>query len=277
MSYAYFQGKIVPIQQVNINPYDLGFLRGYAVFDVMKVVNDKPFLMREHWRRLKNSAKQTKLKLPINCREYKKTLEKLLKKNEFQHTIIRTVLTGGVSPDGFTYSGKSDLFIFLEDARTLSPNSETYKQGAKIISLEYKRELPLAKVTNYLEALSHQSEKKQKKALEIVYFWKSEVLEASTSNIFIIKNKKIITPQDNILKGITRNLVIRLAQKNNYIIQEKKVKIKNLMEADEVFLTASNKDIVPVTKIDNVKINRGKVGTITLDLIKIMENYLKKY
>ncbi len=277
MSYVFYQGKVRPLRQIKINPYDLGFLRGYAVFDVMKVVNQKPFLIKEHWKRLKNSAQQLNMKMPLNCQEYRANVKQLLKYNKFSSAILRTVLSGGFSQDGFTYEGDTNFLIFLENAEPLFPSHKVYTQGSKIISVHYKREIPTAKVTNYLEALRYQKEKKKNKALEIVFFWENLVLEASTSNIFIVKKSTIITPRENILLGITRNLVIKLAQKNKFLVKERDIKIKELFQADEVFLTASNKNIVPVVKVDNKLIKNGKVGRVTQKLMDIMQDYLKKY
>jgi branched-subunit amino acid aminotransferase/4-amino-4-deoxychorismate lyase len=87
----------------------------------------------------------------------------------------------------------------------------------------------------------------------------------------------LITPKNNILFGITRNLVIRLARKMGYNVMERDIKIRELFLADEAFITATNKDIVPVVKVDNKKIGNGMPGKFTKDLIKVFAGFIKTY
>jgi D-amino acid aminotransferase len=273
--YCYFNGKIVPFNKVQISPYDLGILRGYGVFDVMTTSNGKPFLLDEHWKRFLNSAKKVGLKIPISKEKYKKILKKLIKTNRYKKYTLRTILTGGMSSDAFTYCGQETFYILAEKFVPLPKN--LYENGAKVITSEYLRELPEVKTANYLHAIKNQDRKHKNGALEIAYVHKGKVLEAATSNIFIIKNNVLITPKNNILFGITRNLVIRLARKMGYNVMERDIKIRELFLADEAFITATNKDIVPVVKVDNKKIGNGMPGKFTKDLIKVFAGFIKTY
>lgn len=271
---CFFNGKTVSLNKVKIDPYDLGILRGYSVFDVMRVQNEKPFLLDDHWRRLQSSAKELNLKIPVSRKEYGKTVKKLLAANKFKKSIIRTMLTGGISADAMS-PGKETFYILIEKFKPL-PNL-VYKKGAGVITLDYKRDFPQAKISNYITAIRSHGRKNKKGALEIIYTNNGKALEASTSNFFIIKNNILITPKEDILLGMTRNLVIKLAKKAGYKVQERNVKIKELYSADEVFLTASNKDIVPVVKINDRKISNGKIGDITKDLVHLFNVFVKNY
>lgn len=269
--YGYFNGKIVNFKKIKINPYDIGILRGYGVFDVMAAFGKNPFLLKEHFRRLKNSARELKLKMPFSEKEYKKILEKLIKLNKYKKTTIRTIITGGISVDGFSI-GKETSYILIEKFHDYP--KDVYKKGAKLISLEYERSHPQAKITNYIEAIRNQSLKEKKKALEILFIKDGKVLEASTSNIFIVKGKKIITPKERILLGITRKAVIKLAKKF-FPVEEREISTKELLEADEVFLTATNKYVAPIVQIDGHKIKNGKVGEATKTIMKEFNKLVK--
>ena len=273
--HAYFNGKITTLDKVKINPYDLGFLRGYGVFDVMCTQNGKPFLFDEHWARFLNSAKELELKVPISANGYKKVVSKLLLLNKFKKYNIRTILTGGSSSNGFAYCAKETLIILIEKFQPLP--KETYIKGAGVITVEYERQIPIAKICNYVEAIRNQNKKIKNKALEIIYTKNKKALEASTSNFFIVKNGKLITTKDGILIGTTRNLVIKLAKKAGYKIKERNISEKELYSADEVFLTATNKDIVPVVRIDGKKVNDGKVGKNTKVLMEEFRKFVKNY
>ena len=273
-SYAYFNGKIKSIDKVKISPLDLGFIRGYGIFDVMRTQNGKPLLLNEHWRRFQNAAKELNLKIPINKNKCYELIRKLLKLNNFPESIIRIVLTGGISEDLFSLSGQETFLILAERFELL--DKRIYEKGASAVTLNFCRELPEIKTTNYLEAIRHQNFKDLHEAFEIIYVKNSEVLEASTSNIFIFKKNFLITPKDKILLGTTRNLIIKLA-KNLFQIEEKKISEKELINASEVFLTATNKNIVPIIKIDGKNISSGKVGKNTKILMAKLLEFLKKY
>lgn len=277
--YAYLNGEILPFNRISINPYDLGLLRGYGVFDVMRTQNGKPFLLDEHWQRLQNSAKEINLKVPVKKEEYQEKLQKLLKlngflNNSYKKAIIRTVLTGGLSKDVFSPNNNETFLILIEDFKPLK--KEIYQKGVALINCDFCRNLPKAKTTNYIEALKNYHKKIQHGAFEILYVKNDEILEASTSNIFLFKDNTLLTPKENILPGVTRGLVIKLAKKY-FKVKEKRISKRELKKATEAFLTATNKDIVPVVKIGSQKIGNGRVDKNTKFLMKLFSEFLKKY
>jgi branched-subunit amino acid aminotransferase/4-amino-4-deoxychorismate lyase len=146
-----------------------------------------------------------------------------------------------------------------------------------VISCEYKRFLPKIKTLNYLEPLRIQSLRDDEGAQEIVYINNGNILECSTSNIFIIKNGVIITAYKDIFLGTTRNLVLKIAEKNNFKIEERVVKVEEFLSADEIFLTATYKKVIPVTKVDNRIIKEGKVGEITRQLMFLLDEFIENY
>ena len=223
------------------------------------------------------SARSLEIALPLSKEEYENIITKLLQKNTYKNPAIRTVLTAGISDNGFSPSKKPTLYILIHDMQKLLPAKQLYKNGAKIITHDFARDHYRSKTTNYIEALKNQKKKNQKKATEILYVDKNTVLECSTSNIFIVKNKKLITPEEGVLLGITRKKVLQIAKNAKIHTQEKKVTKKQLLSADEVFITGSAKHILPVTKIDNVIVGDGKVGTLTKDISALYLDYLNSY
>jgi branched-chain amino acid aminotransferase len=268
-------GQYLPLKKARILPYDLGFLRGYGVFDFMVTANGKPFMPDDHWKRLELSAKELGLFIPVKKEDYHKIMSKLLKLNKGKEYVIRTVLSGGLSPDGFTPSGKETFLILIEKRKRLPSN--LYEKGASIITLEHQRDCPQAKINNYVVAIKNEREKKKRGALEILYTSKGKISEATTSNIFMVEKGKIITPKDKILFGITRKVVIKIALKYGYHVAERDVSLKEFLKADEAFLTASNKGIVPVVKVNGRKIGNGKVGKHTKVLMEEFAKFINKY
>lgn len=274
--YCWINGKIKICNKISINPYDLGLLRGYAIIDVMRTQNNKPLLLEDHFQRFKKSSDKLNLKIPFNEIKFKKIIGRLLKINKhsnIKELVIKMILTGGISPDSLSIKNPT-CCILINDFKELP--EKIFKKGAKAITIEYERYLPEAKTTNYIEAVKNQNIKNKNKALEIIYVKNGKVFEASTSNLFIVKNKKIITPKNKVLLGITRKLIIKLAE-NDFFVKEKEISENQLKNADEVFLTATNKNIVPIVNINGKKIKNGKVGKITKNLIEKLNEFLKNY
>ena len=253
---------------------DLGVLRGYGVFDFLKTVNGKLFLWKEHWQRFQNSAKSLGLKVPVGEPEVKKIIANLFKKNKCTDASIRLLLTGGPTEDGMTVT-KPVFSILIEDLYFYP--KKYFQTGARVITHEYLRLVPGSKTTNYITAVRLQKDKHKAKAVEILYTHQGRVLECATSNFFIVKEGKIITPKLDILYGTTRNVIMTLAKKAGYEVEEREMKIEELYTADEAFLTATNKDIMPIVVVDSQKINQGGVGPVTHELQKHFAEFVARY
>lgn len=275
--YCYINGKITEEKNAHVSPHDLGILRGYGVFDFMCTTNGKPFLLRDHWHRLNHSARSLHIPVPITEKEYEDTIHTLLKKNNMHNAGIKTILTAGISDNGFTPLGQPTFYILLYDLKNLAFEKELYENGAKIITHQFTRSHPTSKTTEYIEALKNHQRKIQKNAIEILYIDGNTVLECATSNIFIIKNKKLITPKDAILPGVTRKIVLKITRKAKIPTQEKKISLNTLLNADEVFITGSAKHILPITKVNTKKIGNGKPGDITRDITRLYFDYFNNY
>lgn len=272
---CFLNGTIMPIEDVVISPRDLGFLRGYAVFDVMPVVNGKPFLFEEHWRRLERSASDLGLRIRLAPDKAKEVMDHLIRRHDYESMSIRTVVSGGPSESGIVPEGKETLCIQVEEMLPLP--KKVYEEGGKIITLEFKRDLPSSKTTAYIMPIRERNRKIKEGAVEILYVKDGEVLEASTSNFFVVKDGKIHTAKDGVLSGITRGLVIRLANVAGYEVREETISEEELQDCDEAFITASNKKVLPIVQVDDHVIGEGVPGTVTRKLIGAYEAFTASY
>ena len=276
-NFCYFNGKVVRFGEIKISPFDLGFVRGYGIFDAMRTANGSLFCFSEHWKKFQSSAQELNLKIPVNEVEFGEIIKILLEKNNFKEMAVKTVLTGGVSKNGFVKEGKETFLIIVDDLDNFILAPEVYRNGAKIISREYARPHPEMKNLNYLFPLSIQKEKNQKEALEIVYKSKGKILECSSSNIFMVKDGVIITAKNNIFKGTTRNLVLELAKKNNFKVEKRDIEEEEFYLADEIFLTATYKKIVPVVRVDERMIGGEQIGPVIRKMMEILNNFIETY
>lgn len=263
---CYFNGAVIPESEARVAPDDLGMLRGFAVYEGITAVNGVPFHFNAHWERLINSAQALGLSIPVSEEEAEKGIREVLAQNApTGRASIRAILSGGPAVGGIEYDPSRSLFYALAEPAGALPE-QWYSQGASLITHEHERFMPEYKTTGYITAVLLQKKRKEAGAAEILYISDSEVLECATSNIFIVKNGILITPIEGVLKGITRNVVIELMQELCEI-QERAISLVELMEADEVFMTSSFKDIVPIVSIDGQAVGGGKVGPVTKDVM----------
>lgn len=266
--YCYSEGQITEFSKARIALNDLGALRGYGAFDFFRTYNGKPFHLKDHYTRFQNSAKNIGLSVPVSFTEFEKIALDLLKKNKIKDASFRAVLLGGPVENSLV-PNKPTFYILVEEV--YEPTKEQLQKGVTLMVHEYLRYIPEAKTTNYVEAVKMQKERIKQKAYEILYVSDGMVLECSTSNIFMIKGKHLITPSKNILKGITRKVIMKIAKKD-FIVEERDVEIYELLLADEVFISGTNKKILPVVKIGKKVVGDGKVGEKTKFLQMLWES-----
>lgn len=273
---CYANGSYLSRDEIRLDPYDLGFLRGYVIFDVMPVENGKPFLWERHFRRLEDSARALHMELPVSAEEYQEILTKLVGENPFEETSLRTVFSGGPSENGFTPTPGNETFLVLVEALH-RPKAETYMNGVKTITLHYERPIPQVKLGNHALAIRDLPRRQAEGAFETIYVNGGTVSEASQSNLFIVKDDTLITTWDNVLWGITQGLVLELAEGLGVRTEKRAMTTEELFSADEVFITGSSKRIVPVVQIDETIIGDGHPGETTKHLIQAFDEYVKEY
>lgn len=274
-SFCYLNGKIIPTDQAKISVGDIGILRGYGVFDILRTYNGRPFQLTEHYKRWTNSAKILNLKVPLTKIQLETIINKLMKLNKMRESRVRIVLTGGQAIDGMGHNPKN-FTIFILTEKLIPLPASLYKNGATLITLEHQRNLPEAKIINYQTGIKYNALKEKNKAIEILYVSQGEILEGMGSNFFLFRRNTLITPKENILKGTTRNLILRLAKKK-FKVEVKNVKVSELNSATECFLTSITKGVLPIVKIDKKKIGDGHVGKNTKILMELFSDFTKKY
>jgi branched-chain amino acid aminotransferase len=267
----YVDGRFVPSEEATIPINDLALLRGFGIFDFLKTYNGKPFLLKEHIERLQKSAAQIGLELPWSQRELVDIVRQTQDQNMQSESNIRIVVTGGSSPDFITPQGKPRLLVLVTPLT--EPPRSWYTEGVKIITIDSERHIPAAKSIDYIPATIALKQARRQSAIEAVYVDRGGyVLEGTTSNLFIFSENRLVTPGRAILNGITRQVVLKLAE-GVYETEIRDIKSDELHTAAEVFITGSNKEIVPVVKIDETVVANGKPGKHTQILMNAFVTY----
>lgn len=240
-------------------PYrDLSFQRGYGIFDFFRLIGNEPLFLDDHLDRLFFSAREMRLPIPVEREGLKGIVHQLIQKNAAPDTGIRIGLTGGRSDDGFTI-GKPNLIISQHSFSP--PTKEQRRKGLQLVSYPFQRQLPHIKTIDYLMAVWLQPFKTQAEADDILYHNNGFVTECPRSNVFVVTEEgRIVTPSENVLKGITRNRVIELARKD-FTVEERPLHLNEIDTALEAFITSTTKQILPVSAIDKKVFAERKVSS----------------
>jgi len=258
-NFTFINGEFIPFGQSSVPVSDLIVQRGYGVFDFLLVKNNVPRFLSLHLDRFYQSAALLNLNLSYTKEELSDIVKNLIGKNNIQNSSVKIILTGGISPDDFTLSpDRSSLIIINKPFEIKIP--DVWKNGGTLITCKYQREIPGAKTINYIRSVRLSQVLVESNAAEVLYVDRNWVRECSRSNVFYVKDNCVYTPKSKILEGVTRKRILQL---ESYHIQEKDFKLKDLMAADEVFITSTTKGVLPIVKIDSQAIADGMIGIIT--------------
>ncbi len=271
-NFAFINNKFVNFKSAKIHIEDRGLQFADSVYEVIAVLNNNLIDLDFHLKRLKYSLRELEIKFTINKKNLNKIFLNLIKKNKTRNGIIYLQITRGIQFREHKYQ-KNLIPTLIVYTRNKSFNLPGKKfVGVKTITyqdLRWKRRD--IKTVNLLPNIIAANMAKKKNAYEAILIQNGKVTEGTSSNIWIIKRNNLITHPANsdILKGVTRTSLLKIIKKTKLKLIEKQFTHKQLINADEVFLTSSGSFITPILKIDNKKINNGKIGNITLKLAEM--------
>ena len=276
MDTYYIDGRFVSDDQSFISVKDIIVLRGFGVFDFLVTYNRRPFHLEEHVRRLKNSAEHIGLEIRHTDSEICEIVGETVARNP-HHTdsALRIVYTGGISSDGLNPEGRGILMVLAAPKKDLP--LELYTEGAKVITVDAARFLPQAKSTCYLSAVLATQAAKKQGAVEALYVDRDDrILEGTTTNFFCFIGDRLVTPRQDVLPGVTRSVVTELA-KELYEIEARDVRMSEVGRMQEAFITASNKEVMPVVRMDDQQIGDGRVGERVRKIMQAFRDYTHSY
>jgi len=272
IQYSNINGQIVNASDASLKVNDLAILRGYGIFDYFLVREGLPMFVDDYMNRFFNSARLMLLEMAITQSELKDQIHALIAANNMSNTGMRLVLTGGYADDGYTPI--SPNLLILQHPMPAIPSTD---EGVKILLHGYQRELPEAKTINYLTGIRMLGEMKEKGAVEILYHDYGTIREAVRSNFFLVtQDDKVVTPNEQILWGITRKNVLTVANQH-FEVEERKINVQELRFAKEAFITSTIKGVLPVVQVGEQIIGDGKVGEVSRKLAQLLEEYAKAY
>lgn len=272
----WLDGNLVDESAAKVSVFDHGLLYGDGVFEGIRIYNGRIFRLEEHIRRLFDSAKAIVLKMPWSLEEVCKATCDTVAANGLKDGYIRLVVTRGAGELGLNpYLCPTPSMFIIAATIKLYPD-ETYSKGLSIITCATRRPAPAAlmpqvKSLNYLNNIMAKVEAIQGGALEAVMLnEQGYVAECTGDNIFLIKDGKLLTPliSDGALDGITRSVIVELAEKLGVPFSERSLTRYDIYTADECFLTGTAAEVIPVVALDRREIGDGKPGPFTARFLK---------
>jgi len=281
--YAYVDGKYVNKDEASISIYDHGFLYGDGVYEAIRAYDGLIFKLREHVDRLYESAKSIKIDMPFSREELGRLVVAVLKKNGLRNSYIRIVVSRGRGRMGVDPRNCSTPTVVI----MTEPREPLFGEGVKGISAivsSIRRTPswsldPRIKTLNYLNNIMAKIEAIESGVEEAIMLnEQGYVAETSTENIFIVKNGIVSTPHPSqgVLRGITRDSVVTVTKGLGYPVEERPITIHELYNADEVFVTGTAAEIVPIVKITGRTIGEGKPGPIFAKIFAGFREMIKK-
>lgn len=276
-------GKYYPKSQAKVSVYDHGLLYGDGVFEGIRAYNSVVFKLKEHIDRLYRSARVIMLQIPPTKEEMIKAVLETLRKNNLRDAYIRLVVTRGVGDLGLDpRKCPKPTVIIITDVIKLHSGAAKEK-GIRAMIVWVKRDPVDAtshevKSLNYLNSILGKIEANIAGFDEAICLDKNgHVSEGVAENLFIVQNGKVITPPTSTgaLVGITRDVVMKLAEKLGYKATEKTITPTDLFTANEAFFTGTAAEIVPIVEVNKRMIGDGKPGPITRQLMQEFEKLVR--
>lgn len=275
MSYVYLNGEFVESDRARISVFDQGFLYGDGIFESFRSIGARLYQFSQHYARLLQSAEALNYPIPYSQQELETILLELRQRNGLNDAYYRITITRGRGEIGFQRALTNDLTCLVIGREFQGFASSYYRQGIELRVAQIRRNAPEAinpkiKSISNLNSLLGKLEAKAAGAFEVIMLNnKEQICEGASSNIFWTRDQWIFTPDAStgLLEGVTRSTIIRLCEEQlNMRVVSGEFKLQDLKFSDEVFITSTSLEVMPVVKVDDFTINQGQVGPVAQQL-----------
>lgn len=281
----YINGELVPASRASVSVFDHGFLYGDGIFEGIRVYSGRVFKLSEHLDRLYDSAKALLLQIPYTKGELTDAVVHTVRSNGLNDAYIRLVVSRGPGDLGLDPTKcLRPTVIIIADTIRLYPE-ELYQRGMDLASVAIRRPgtdvlNPAIKSLNYLNSVLAKIEANLRGLAEVLILNQSgQVVEGTGDNVFLVKAGSLYTPPiySGILNGITRQVVLDLAQESGVRVHENPITLHDVYTADECFLTGTAAEVIGVVSCDGRQIGTGKVGPMTQQLGEAFFSYARSH
>jgi branched-chain amino acid aminotransferase len=273
--FASVNGVVTEAAEARVSVLDNGFTFGDAVYETLRTYGGRPFHLDRHLDRLRRSAAGLRIALPLADGELRARVDALLAASGNEESYLRIIVSRGVGDISYAFERVQGPTVVMVTKPYQPLPAEAYRDGVPVIVSSVRRNHPSAldpalKCCNLLNNALAMQEAREREALEpIMLNHEGHVAEGAGSNVFLVKDGVLVTPplSAGILAGVTRAVVLERAAVLGVPLREAVVHVPELLAADEVFITSSLKELVPVRTVDGVTIGGGRPGPVTRRLL----------
>ena len=282
MKTIYLNGEFMPVEQARVSVMDRGFLFGDGVYEVIPVYGGRLFRFQHHIQRLQNSLDGIRLANPLQDGEWEQLLTTLLQNNAVKkdspqdYSVYLQVTRGAAEKRDHLFPDKVTPTVYASCQPIAAVDPVILEQGISAITLEDNRWLRCnIKAITLLPNVLLRQQAADAGASEAILVRDGQAIEGTASNLFVIQKGTILTPPKGpqLLPGITRDLVLELAQQQGIPFQEIPVNTQKLNSADEIWITSSTREIVAVTRLNDQAIGDGKPGPVWHQILAYYRQY----
>jgi branched-chain amino acid aminotransferase len=280
---VFLNGELVDADQAHISVFDTALQHGVGVFEVLRSYDGNIFRLADHIARLRNSEATLGLASAIEMDEAGQAIKQLLAANELSDSRIRLTVTGGSVRVGIHVGAQAKQNILITAGAAQPPPAEVYTDGVGVLLSDYRLsdKDPIArhKTVSYLPRLVALRAAQQARLVDAVWFTTDGYLAGgSVSNVFLIKDDCLLTPSLDLptVPGIARKVVIELAEELQIPVREERFSLEDTLSADEMFLTNTVAEVLPVVTIERHMIGSGRVGPLTRTFLQRYRGRVRK-
>lgn len=267
---VYLNGKLVPFEEARVSAFDRGLYYGYGFFETMRALDGRGFRLVRHWERLKRSARMMGLEEALAAFNVAQAVYDTLEANALANARIRITVTGGVGERALAPPTQGGITLLVLAEPFPGVPAAVYRDGIALATVAYRRDshsiLARIKATSMLVNMLASDEARAKGADEALLLNdKGFLAEGSSSNVFLVKGGQLLTPsiESGILEGITRETVLELAGMLGIGVVAGDIMFDDLLTAEEAFITAAVRYVVPVVRVDGHPVGPGMPGPVT--------------
>ena len=278
---AYVNGRYLRHAEAQVHVEDRGYQFSDGVYEVILIKNGKMIDEEQHLERLKKSLSSLEINPPMKRAPMRYVMKELIKRNKFRNGIVYIQITRGVAAREHSFPKYSKPALVMTARRIATKTNDEIEAGVKVITIDdirWKR-CDIKSTSLLPNVLGKQTARRQGAYEAWMVDASGFVTEGTSTNAWIVTSDgKLITAElgSNILSGITRDTFIKIIHELNYKLDERQFSVEEAKNAREAFFTSSTSFLTPVSEIDGVVVGNGRAGSVSMELIKAYDNYMKQ-
>ncbi len=274
---VYLNGRYLPVEEATVSVMDRGFLFGDGVYEVVPVFGHKLLRLDEHLARLQNSLNRISLSNPYSDTEWAEIFSVLLNKNKGKdRAIYLQISRGAYATRNLSINTDYPPTVFAMVLQVTPPDIEVVSAGISVITVDdFRWNACDIKSTSLVANVMLKQQASEAGVEDAILIRNGIVTEGTASNVFLVKDGMLITPPTGhqLLPGITRDLVIEIAENNAIVVQQREIKEAELYRADEIWMTSSTREIAPVIQLNDKTVNSGVAGSMWKRIMDLYQQH----